>query len=734
MTKTRSTKRALLMSGLALLMCVSMLIGSTFAWFTDSVTSAGNKIQSGTLKLDLELYDTESKTWNSIKESKAPIFDYDLWEPGYTEVQLLKVENEGNLALKWMAKFVCMEKLTDLAKVIDVYVRPYGVVDVSAVTFPADRNLDGYERVGTVAEFVNTIETTTTGNLEAGEAAYLGIALKMQESAGNEYQGMDLGAPFDIQILATQLTSEIDSFDDQYDKDADFDGQISTIEALKEALKYGGNYELKANITNNDGESLVIAQGVSLALDTNGYNITNPVSGAPALLNNGELTISGNGSIINGVSDTAKSHTVRNYGTLTINGGNIGTFATSGAAVVNDGTATINGGNFASRQESNAQYGQGPAAYCFINNGTGTMTINDATVNGPTHGIFAAYAGKLVVNGGDYTLEGNNGMGCYVVYATGEGEVVLVGGTVNTNEPRHNRVFYIYNNGNKFNHDAVATDNLTYVATEIYLNGVKQSYTDDSVALVSDASSLQTALTDAEDGELIVLTGDISGNLTATLKPDVNVELNGNGNTFEGVLTVDGKSATYTTAGLTIRNVNFKADSITEDACIQLGDGTNTTRYTCNVTVENCTFDVPGAVGVKSYTGGDKNLTIINCTATEKAHSLAQLKGIDGVLIERCTVNSVRGVNFNNSTNVKVINSNFDVEKYAVRFGESSGGVGAAETYLIKGCTLKSANGDGDAAIVLRGTADYSTLTIENTIIEATEKIANTATGATVIQ
>lgn len=218
MTKARSTKRALLTSALALLMCVSMLIGSTFAWFTDSVTSAGNKIQSGTLKLDLELYDTENKTWNSIKEDKTPIFDYDLWEPGYTEVQLLKVENEGTLALKWVAKFVSASKLSILADVIDVYVKP----SATELTYPADRNLDGYQKVGTVADFVDTIEETTYGNLKAGEVAYLGIALKMQETAGNEYQGMDLGGAFDIQIVATQYTYEKDSFDDQYDKDAEY--------------------------------------------------------------------------------------------------------------------------------------------------------------------------------------------------------------------------------------------------------------------------------------------------------------------------------------------------------------------------------------------------------------------------------------------------------------------------------------------------------------------------------
>ena len=80
MTKTKSTKRALLLSALSLLMCVSMLIGSTFAWFTDSVTSAGNKIQAGTLKVDLELL--KDGAWTSKKETQDPKFTYDNSEPG----------------------------------------------------------------------------------------------------------------------------------------------------------------------------------------------------------------------------------------------------------------------------------------------------------------------------------------------------------------------------------------------------------------------------------------------------------------------------------------------------------------------------------------------------------------------------------------------------------------------------------------------------------------------------
>ena len=250
--------------------------------------------------------------------------------------------------------------------------------------------------------------------------------------------------------------------------------------------------------------------------------------------------------------------------------------------------------------------------------------------------------------------------------------------------------------------------------------------------IVNTAAELQEALDAAEDGTVIMLGADIEGNVTVTQKAGVKVTIEGANHTFAGVITVDGKSATYTTAGLTIQNVAFKADSISADACIRLGNGDNLTRYTCNVTVDNCTFDVPGAVGVKSYTGGDKNLTIVDCTATEAAHSLVQAKGIDGILVEGCTVNSKNGLNFNNSDNVVVRGCTVDVKGYAVRFGESSGDVGAAETYRIENSSLTSANDDGDATIILRGTADNSTLTIVNTTIVGTPDIANTATGATV--
>ena len=216
MKKQTNLRKPLFTSVVSLLLCFAMLLGATFAWFTDEVTSAGNKIQSGNLKIDLELLNKETGKWSSLKENHDPIFNYANWEPGHTEVKILKVENEGSLALKWMARFITTEELSILKDVIDVYVKP----SATELAYPGDRNLEGYEKVGTVGDFLNKMADTTKGTLEAGQCAYLGIALVMQETAGNEYQNMSLGGAFDICILATQYGYENDSFGNDYDENA----------------------------------------------------------------------------------------------------------------------------------------------------------------------------------------------------------------------------------------------------------------------------------------------------------------------------------------------------------------------------------------------------------------------------------------------------------------------------------------------------------------------------------
>jgi len=219
MAKTKSTKRALLMSGLALLMSISMLVGSTFAWFTDSVSSAGNIIQSGTLDVAMEwadgtkaVPDAESSEWTDA--STGAIFNYDLWEPGYTKVVHVKIANEGTLALKYQLNIAANGTVSELANVIDVYYAD------PAIQVENREALAGATKLGTLSQILNQLNTTASGKLLAGEKDIVTLALKMQESAGNEYQNLAIGSDFSVELFATQLTYEKDSFDNQYDKDA----------------------------------------------------------------------------------------------------------------------------------------------------------------------------------------------------------------------------------------------------------------------------------------------------------------------------------------------------------------------------------------------------------------------------------------------------------------------------------------------------------------------------------
>ena len=227
MTKTKSTKRALLLSALSLLMCVSMLIGSTFAWFTDSVTAGNNVIKSGTLDVEMHWADGKTDpantTWTDA--STGAIFNNDLWEPGYTEVRHIKISNVGTLALKYQLNIYANGDVSKLADAIDVYF-------VDPAVQVADRTaLDGVEPVGTLTQVLAGMPGNVSGDLNAGDSNVVTLALKMRESAGNEYQGLEIGSDFVIQLLATQLTYEDDSFDDQYDANAEF-LQVNTSAAI----------------------------------------------------------------------------------------------------------------------------------------------------------------------------------------------------------------------------------------------------------------------------------------------------------------------------------------------------------------------------------------------------------------------------------------------------------------------------------------------------------------------
>ena len=101
MTSSKSTKRALISSALAILMCVAMLIGTTFAWFTDTASTGVNKIQAGNLDVELEYKNSDTTGFTKADKNTKVFKEGALWEPGHVEYVVLKVSNAGSLALKY---------------------------------------------------------------------------------------------------------------------------------------------------------------------------------------------------------------------------------------------------------------------------------------------------------------------------------------------------------------------------------------------------------------------------------------------------------------------------------------------------------------------------------------------------------------------------------------------------------------------------------------------------------
>ena len=214
MNTKKATKRALLTSVMALVMCVVMLVGTTFAWFTDTASTGVNKIQAGNLDVALEM-STDGTNWESA-EGKTLTFktqdnraaDQILWEPGCTyELPQLRVVNKGNLALKYKIQITGIQGDAKLNEVIDWTINDDPI------------NL-------------------TEEHLSAGEeGAAFTIKGHMQETAGNDYQNLTIDG-IGITVLATQDTVESDSFNNQYDKDAVYgDVMVSSDAELKAAIE-----------------------------------------------------------------------------------------------------------------------------------------------------------------------------------------------------------------------------------------------------------------------------------------------------------------------------------------------------------------------------------------------------------------------------------------------------------------------------------------------------------------
>ena len=369
----KSSNRALLLSALAIVLCIVMLIGTTFAWFTDTASTGVNKIVSGKLDVVLEMnvggewVDANGKTLPFLVAGEIPAEGTEiLWEPGCTyRVPELRIRNNGNLSLQayvYVSGFKASgESDVDLRDVIDWKMSSHD----GYIIYP-DKDISVIVNPGRSLKF----------DLEA----------HMKEEAGNEYQGLSVEG-ISITVIAKQHTYEKDSIDDQYDKDATY--PVASAAEMKEALANGGivsvNKDIKTdNIGDNEADRIIISKPTTLNLDAKiispddmGNNNTNFC----ALIVDADTTINAGE---NGGIDTGRNGgyalNVRKGANLTITGGS---YYGGGTAVqVQEGTLTITGGHFAVEA-----FGE-PYGYNFLLN-----CIDSAYKNGTA---------KIIVKGGTF--------------------------------------------------------------------------------------------------------------------------------------------------------------------------------------------------------------------------------------------------------------------------------------------------------------------------------------------
>ena len=251
----KATKRALLTSVMALVMCVVMLVGTTFAWFTDTASTAVNKIVAGNLDVDIvdengNSLDGESLSF--VKAGAATDAEADiLWEPGATFfTQGFKIVNKGNLALKYKVVVSGTTGDAKLLKAIKLDVVEAKTKEATPVSFANEGNL-----------------LKQNDSAPANNGVYY-LRGHMDENAGNEYKNLTLDG-ISITVYATQHTHEFDSFNDTYDAQAGEDTRFYSLAEFNALTEIPNG--VKNIYVNIDNASIT---GYSKCVTVGNYNIS----------------------------------------------------------------------------------------------------------------------------------------------------------------------------------------------------------------------------------------------------------------------------------------------------------------------------------------------------------------------------------------------------------------------------------------------------------------------------
>ena len=412
----KSSKRNVIVSAITIIaLCFSIMVGGTYAWFTSNTKNDVCVVESGKLKVKLEMWngtdweDAEGKTLRFLVNGEIPAEDQRvLWEPGCTyTLPKLRVVNDGNLALKFMVSINGIDGDEGLNKVITWTVD--GINLNENVKLEAKKSDD---------------DDATKYTKEFTLKGHMSIA------AGNEYQELKLNG-IGIMVKATQVEDEYDSFDNSYDAEADYNVEIADdADSLKKALTsddLDGKTIKLADDVEIAGTDFVEIDNKNFTIDLNGSKLSaSAMDKIPLQVTNSTVVIKDSSASGDGQLDSADSYPIISAvsSDVTIESGKFtSSYAKEGSSgyakviQVSNSNLTINGGYF----ENTDAVGSYHYIINVSNTSNGKVTINGGTfVSHKDFGYFVYGKGDVEINGGDFTSYGWNSY-----LANVEGDVVI---------------------------------------------------------------------------------------------------------------------------------------------------------------------------------------------------------------------------------------------------------------------------------------------------------------------
>ncbi|MBM6920349.1 hypothetical protein H6A12_04150 [Phocea massiliensis] len=301
----RTSKKHIWLSAVSMMLCVAMLLGTTFAWFTDSVTNNGNTIEAGNLDITVQGYRLVNGEWvgGDYIKTTEPLFTETKWEPGQYGAVFLKVKNEGSLTAKINVDFEIASQTNNMADAL--WYRVQTLQSSTGAQGSALKEMLGFadSRPASEADGVTTLKNIETSDpsleltlypqADQNRYAFYLIEYGMYTSADNTYMNGTVDLNFTVK--AKQAAVEEDGFgSSNYDADAVF--PTVSGKNLVSGLQNGGFVSVT--------EDLIWDEDATIASDTqsvlnleSGKTVTVTKDGIVNLCGNAQLTIQGTGKL-----------------------------------------------------------------------------------------------------------------------------------------------------------------------------------------------------------------------------------------------------------------------------------------------------------------------------------------------------------------------------------------------------------------------------------------------------